>query len=167
MSQHRGDIISPERRSALMARIRGRDTGPEMIVRRLLHGLGYRFRVHLANLPGRPDVVLPSKGAVIFVHGCFWHRHNCGLGYMPKTRREFWRNKFDDNVRRDRRVRRELRAAGWRVLVIWECQTEEPSALASRLTRFLTARLPAREARGQTRVRATISRPQHQRGRSS
>ena len=136
-SMPRWDIMSPEKRSALMARIRGRDTGPEMTVRRLLHGLGYRFRLHSCDLPGRPDVVFRSRRVAIFVHGCFWHRHDCGLAYMPKTRQQFWREKFDRNVRRDQEVRDELEAAGWRVIVVWECQLEQLSALSARLIRSL------------------------------
>lgn len=133
----RGDIMSPEKRSALMGRIRGRDTGPEMIVRRLLHSMGYRFRLHGRDLPGRPDIVFRSRRAVIFVHGCFWHRHDCGLGYMPKTRQQFWQTKFDGNVRRDRKAMNELEAAGWRVIIVWECQIGKPSILAARLTNAL------------------------------
>ena len=133
----RWDIMSPEKRSALMARIHGKDTGPEMIVRRLLHGLGYRFRVHSRELPGRPDIVFRSRQVVIFVHGCFWHRHDCGLAYMPKTRQQFWREKFDRNARRDQEVKSKLEAAGWRVIVVWECKLEQLSALSGRLIKFL------------------------------
>jgi DNA mismatch endonuclease (patch repair protein) len=131
------DIITPRERSALMARIRGRDTGPERLVRRLLHGLGYRFRLHARDLPGRPDITLRSRRVAILVHGCFWHRHACGLAYSPKTRPEFWRAKFEQNVKRDQTVRAALKRAGWRVIVVWECQLERPQRLASRLTRLL------------------------------
>src|SRR5262245_45810086 len=94
-SPPRWDIMSPEKRSTLMSRIRGKDTGPEMTVRRLLHRLGYRFRLHTRDLPGRPDIVFRSRRTVIFVHGCFWHRHDCRFAYVPKTRRQFWKTKFD------------------------------------------------------------------------
>jgi DNA mismatch endonuclease (patch repair protein) len=131
------DIMTPEKRSVLMGRIRGRDTEPEKAVRHLLHGFGYRFRTHAADLPGHPDIVFRSRRIAIFVHGCFWHRHDCGLGYMPKTRREFWQGKFDRNVERDSEVRRQLQAMGWRVVVVWECQLGRPSRLATRLVRLL------------------------------
>src|SRR3984957_9961917 len=107
------DIMSKQKRSALMSRIKAKDTEPELIVRRLLHSLGFRYRLHLKSLPGRPDIVLPGKHAVILVHGCFWHRHHCGLAYVPKTRRAFWQAKFDRNVERDKRVQRDLRRSCW------------------------------------------------------
>jgi DNA mismatch endonuclease, patch repair protein len=142
---HRGDIMSPEKRSALMSRIRGKNTGPEIAVRQLLHRLGYRYRLHAGDLPGRPDIVIRSRQAVIFVHGCFWHRHTCGLAYVPKTRGEFWHNKFLQNTNRDRRTQRALKAAGWRILVVWECQAEgSPVRLELRLRKFLG--LPKRSA---------------------
>src|SRR5262245_45714680 len=119
--------MSSAKRSALMARIRGRDTGPELIVRRLLHGMGYRFRLHARDVPGRSELVLRSRCAVIFVHGCFWHRHDCGLAYTPRTRRAFWQQKFNENVDRDRRAKHRLSAAGWRVVIVWECQLDKPA----------------------------------------
>jgi DNA mismatch endonuclease (patch repair protein) len=137
LPEPRWDIMSPEKRSALMGRIRGKDTKPEMIVRRLLHSLGYRFRVHSRDLPGRPDIVFRPRRVAIFVHGCFWHRHDCGLAYTPKTRQQFWRAKFDRNVKRDQEVRDELETAGWRVIVVWECQLKKPSALSARLVKSL------------------------------
>jgi len=116
------DVISREKRSALMSRIRGSDTEPEIAVRRGLHRAGFRFRLHQRNLPGSPDLVLAKFGAVIFVHGCFWHRHRgCRLAYRPKSRTGFWTEKFRQNRARDRRLQRELRDRGWRVLVVWEC----------------------------------------------
>lgn len=119
------DKLTPDRRSWNMSRIRAKDTKPEMVVRSLLHRMGYRFRLHRSDLPGKPDIVLPKYGTVIFVHGCFWHRHkNCLLASTPKTRREFWRRKFTDNVARDDRNRRELEALGWKVMYVWECETE-------------------------------------------
>lgn len=133
------DILSATARSALMSRIRGRDTKPEITVRRLLHAMGYRFRLHVADLPGRPDIVLPRHKAVVLVHGCFWHRHGCQWTYVPKTRERFWQRKFDANEARDRKVVRALRSAGWRVLTVWECQATPDSVerLTVRIRRFL------------------------------
>jgi len=104
-----------------MSRIRGTDTGPELVVRSALHRAGFRFRVHTKGLPGRPDIVLARHGVVIFIHGCFWHRHGCTLSSEPATRRRFWQAKFDANVARDARNARALRRLGWRVLTVWEC----------------------------------------------
>ena len=106
-----------------MSRIRSRDTKPEMVVRRLLHSLGHRYRLHRKGLPGKPDIVLPKYRTVIFVHGCFWHRHpGCKYAYTPKSRLEFWNKKFDENVRRDRENKKALRKLGWKVIVVWECE---------------------------------------------
>ncbi len=114
-----------------MSRIRGKDTKPELRVRSQLHRMGYRFRLHRKDLPGRPDIVLPKYDTVIFVHGCFWHRHKgCRACYTPKTRVEFWETKFEQNVRRDRRNEAALRKRGWRIIRIWECETESFEALA-------------------------------------
>lgn len=125
--------IDPKR-SAMMARIGPRDTAPEMAVRRALHRLGYRFRLHRRDLPGKPDVVLPRHRTVFMVHGCFWHRHTgCRFAYMPKSRVEFWQNKFEGNVARDRRVVRELKKLGWVVRIIWECESKDSSGLEERL----------------------------------
>jgi DNA mismatch endonuclease, patch repair protein len=130
--------LTPEARSALMARIRGRDTSPELALRRLLHGLGYRLRCHRADLPGTPDIVLPGRGKVLFLHGCFWHRHaGCRHATTPRTRPEFWRLKFERNLARDRRTRRALNRAGWSVGVVWECALRDEDRLARRLLRFL------------------------------
>jgi DNA mismatch endonuclease (patch repair protein) len=135
------DFLTRKRRSALMSKIRGKNTRPEMVVRRLLHTLGYRFRLHQRSLPGSPDIVFARVKKVIFVNGCFWHRHNCGRAYSPKTRAGFWAQKFEMNVTRDRRDTLALRRAGWSVLVIWECQTvTPPERLARRLVRFLGPR---------------------------
>ena len=120
------DIISPARRSQLMSRIRGADTRRELIVRRLVHSLGYRFRLHRRDLPGSPDLAFPSRRKVVFVHGCFWHRHSgCRLAYTPKSNREFWVKKFATNRVRDRRAIRQLRAAGWDALIVWECEVDD------------------------------------------
>ena len=106
-----------------MSRIRGKDTTPELVVRSALHRMGYRFRLHKRDLPGRPDIVLSKYWTVVFVHGCFWHRHpGCTQAYTPKSRVGFWRSKFDQNVRRDIAVRAELESLGWNVVVVWECE---------------------------------------------
>ena len=122
-----------------MSRIRGKDTRPEMRVRRLVHGMGYRYRLHAKELPGRPDLVFRPRRKAIFVHGCFWHRHaGCSANQIPKTRSDYWRHKLDGNAERDRRNEAALRAAGWSVLVIWECETKgDPDRLARRIRRFL------------------------------
>lgn len=149
--------MSQEKRSALMGRIRGRNTGPEMTVRKLLYAMGYRFRLHARDLPGKPDIVFRSRRIAVFVHGCFWHRHDCGLAYVPKTRPEFWQRKFEGNVARDRRTKRELEAAGWRVVLVWECQLSDLAALARGLAKELGR--PggrAHRARAASRVRRSV-----------
>lgn len=116
------DVVDAETRSRMMAGIGGRDTKPELIVRRALHAAGFRYRLHRRDLPGKPDLVLPRHRAVIFVHGCFWHRHgDCRYATTPATRTAFWKEKFDRNVERDRRIERQLTELGWRVATIWEC----------------------------------------------
>ena len=135
------DRLTRERRSWNMSRIRGRDTGPERTVRSVLHGLGFRFRLHRADLPGTPDLVLAGHRTVVFVHGCFWHRHRrCRYAYQPKSNRTFWSDKFSGNVQRDRKNQRRLRELGWRVLVVWECQATSRPALAERLRSALAAK---------------------------
>jgi DNA mismatch endonuclease, patch repair protein len=132
------DRLSPERRSALMAKVRSRDTGPERAVRSLAHRLGYRFRLCQAGLPGRPDLVFAGRGKVVFVHGCFWHCHpGCRANRTPATRPEYWHAKLANNVRRDRRNIARLRRLGWGVMVVWECQLRTPDRVAARLARFL------------------------------
>lgn len=132
------DRISAEHRSWNMSRIRNRDTKPEILVRSLLHRLGFRFRLHRKDLPGKPDIVMPGRGAVIFVHGCFWHRHKrCKETTTPKTKTAFWRKKFAGNVERDIKAQRQLRRMGWRVKVIWQCQTRDEKRLTAILQRFL------------------------------
>jgi DNA mismatch endonuclease (patch repair protein) len=119
-----------------MSRIRGRDTKPELLVRSVLHRLGYRFRLHHKDLPGRPDVVLPKHRTVVLVHGCFWHRHpRCRHSYMPKSNVAFWATKFEQNVARDAADRRSLRKGGWRVVVVWECQAKDAVVVAALLKR--------------------------------
>jgi DNA mismatch endonuclease (patch repair protein) len=125
-------------RSALMGRIRGKDTKPEVKVRSRLHRAGYRFRLHVMTLPSKPDIVLPKYRAVILVHGCFWHRHQgCKAASTPGTRREFWQAKFDGNVARDARNIAELRKLGWQVYVLWECETQRGGDFWPSLERFL------------------------------
>lgn len=120
------DRITEKHRSWNMSRIKSKDTKPELIVRSLLHRMGYRFRLHRKDLPGKPDIVLPKYKTVVFVHGCFWHRHpNCKYAYTPKSRQEFWKKKFRDNVKRYRAIAKELRNSGWKVLVVWECQLRD------------------------------------------
>jgi DNA mismatch endonuclease, patch repair protein len=132
------DILTKEKRSALMSRIRGRNTKPELAVRSLLHRLGYRFRLHVRDLPGRPDIVLPRYRLVVLVHGCFWHRHSgCRFCYVPKTRADFWHKKFEGNIRRDREVQLALRKIGWRVMVVWECEVKDVRRLNRRMSRTL------------------------------
>jgi DNA mismatch endonuclease, patch repair protein len=134
------DLISKKHRSWNMSRIRAEDTTPEIIVRSLLHCLGYRFRLHRRDLPGKPDIVLPRFRTTIFVHGCFWHRHaKCRYSYVPKSRITFWNSKFTDNVARDKRVTRELVKQGWRVLVVWECETKNLEHLSKKLTKYFQA----------------------------
>jgi DNA mismatch endonuclease, patch repair protein len=115
------DILTPEQRRLNMSRIRGRDTKPEMLIRRGLHSRGLRYRLHDRSLPGRPDLVFPKYRTAVFVHGCFWHEHGCLLSKVPRTREEFWRDKLTRNVIRDKLAIHRLRQEGWRVLVVWEC----------------------------------------------
>jgi DNA mismatch endonuclease (patch repair protein) len=134
------DTLTPRERSERMSRVRGRDTKPEIIVRKLTHGMGYRYRLHVAALPGRPDLVFPSRRRVIFVHGCFWHRHAdpaCKLARLPKSRLDFWRPKLEANRARDIANQARLAAGGWRVLVLWECETGDRAALTARIATFL------------------------------
>lgn len=131
------DNRSSESRSALMARIRGKNTAPEMIVRRLLHALGYRYRLHRRNLPGTPDIVFPSRRKAIFVNGCFWHSHCCKLGQPPKSHIDFWGPKLERNRLRDLENDKDLRRIGWRSFVVWQCQTRTPESLVPKLLSFL------------------------------
>lgn len=136
------DVFSRKKRSEVMSRIRGRDTGPERAVRSMLHRLGFRFRLGRSDLVGRPDIVLPRYRTVIFVHGCFWHRHKgCRFAYTPKTRQHFWLRKFESNVTRDRLVGARLRRSGWKVITVWECSLRRPAALSRRLETDLRKRL--------------------------
>ena len=134
------DQLTPEHRSWNMSRIRSRNTKPELAVRSLVHRMGYRFRVNRTDLPGKPDIVLPKHRSVIFVHGCFWHRHeDCEYAYMPKTKRSFWKKKFTRNTERDQEVQQQLQDLEWRVLVVWECEIGDLKSLAARIEDFLKA----------------------------
>lgn len=129
----------PDQRRRLMAKVKATDSKPEMLVRREAHRLGFRYRLHVRGLPGTPDLVFPRHRKVIFVHGCFWHRHKGCVGTTtPKARGEYWRKKFDDNVRRDESSQAALEALGWKVLVIWECQTKSSGNLTERVSAFLS-----------------------------
>lgn len=131
------DHISTDARSRNMRLVRDRDTKPEMRVRRLAHRLGYRFRLHRRDLPGTPDLVFPGRRKAIFVHGCFWHQHNCARGTRPASNTEFWEAKLSKNVERDRKNIAALTSAGWSVLVVWECEMKSLSSLAKRIAGFL------------------------------
>ena len=132
------DRLTPERRSWNMSRIKGRDTGPEKRVRSILHRLGFRFTLRRRGLPGKPDVVMPARQTVIFVHGCFWHQHaGCRNAVQPKTRADFWLAKLAGNTDRDRRNSAALRRLGWRILVVWECELTDEAKLKRKLLRSL------------------------------
>ncbi len=133
--------MSPAKRSALMSRIRGKNTVPEMTVRRIVHALGYRYRLHCRDLPGTPDLVFRRMKKIIFVHGCFWHRHqDCKYAYTPKSRQVFWRKKFRLNKQRDLVHMARLKNDGWRVLVVWECELASPKSATNKINRFLERR---------------------------
>jgi DNA mismatch endonuclease (patch repair protein) len=132
------DRVTPEQRSRMMSAIRGKDTAPEMAVRRLAHALGYRFRVHRKDLPGKPDLVFPGRKAVVFVHGCYWHGHGCARGGSgAKSNQAYWGPKITRNRERDVRNAAALEEAGWRVMTVWECEVKDRDALAARLREFL------------------------------
>jgi DNA mismatch endonuclease, patch repair protein len=132
------DIISKEKRSWNMSRIKSKDTKPEKIVRSLLYRMGYRFRLHITDLPGKPDIVLPKYRTVMFVHGCFWHRHKgCKYAYNPKSRIDFWEKKFEGNIERDRKQQGALKKLGWEVIVIWECQIKDVKYLTDMIEKKL------------------------------
>jgi len=135
------DSLSPKERSEIMARVRSKNTRPELRVRNLVYALGYRYRLHDRNLPGCPDLVFRLRRKVIFVHGCFWHRHaRCALARLPKSRLDFWIPKLEGNKVRDQRNKRALARRGWKVLTIWECQLGNPTRLSARIGRFLDAK---------------------------
>jgi len=133
------DVHTREQRSRNMAAIRGKDTKPEMIVRRIAHQLGFRFRLHRRDLPGAPDLVFPRLRRIINVHGCYWHMHDCRWGCVtPKTNAEFWQTKRTGNVDRDKRNLAALRRDGWKVLTVWECEVKDADRIAVKITKFLT-----------------------------
>lgn len=136
------DRLDPERRRRLMQQVRTKNTGPEMIVRSLLHRLGYRFRLHRKDLPGTPDIVFPSRRIAMFIHGCFWHGHGCRIGKLPKSRLEYWQPKIEANQARDQRHEAALVRAGWRVAIIWQCELADLDDLADRLSTLLSS-MPA------------------------
>jgi len=132
------DVLTPQQRSFNMSRIRSRDTRPEKIVRSIVHAFGYRYRLHKPDLPGKPDIVLVRHRKIIDVHGCFFHMHKCRFGtVVPATNAKFWRTKRMSNVERDRRNLSALKRDGWKVLIVWECETRKPAALAKRIQKFL------------------------------
>lgn len=136
------DIVTPKQRSKNMSKIKGKNTKPEMTVRSLCHELGLRYRLHREDLPGTPDLVFPKHRLCLFVHGCFWHRHpGCKYTYTPKSRLDFWLPKLAKNVERDAKAQRELEAAGWRVSIIWECQTKNKDALQTEIQKMIDPNL--------------------------
>ena len=140
------DIYGQEKRSSIMARVPAKGTKPEVAVRQLAHALGYRFRLHRANLPGRPDLVFPRHRKVIFVHGCFWHGHeNCRKAKRPETNKSFWEQKLSRNVERDRQNITALKGLGWMVLVVWECETRNRKRLSEKVLNFLGEKFSGRE----------------------
>ena len=149
------DTLSIAERSRLMAKIKGKNTAPERAVRSLLHRAGYRFRIHVRGLPGTPDVVLPKYRAVVFVHGCFWHRHrNCKIATMPQSHKKFWSEKFARNVANDARHRRKLRRLGWRVVTVWSCQLRHPERVLAKIEKALKPQI--RRAAGNSRGTAPL-----------
>lgn len=151
------DTRSPEQRRRIMQAVKSRDTAPEMKVRRLLHALGFRFRLHRRDLPGTPDIVLPRWRKAIFVHGCFWHAHGCAKGLPPKSRSDYWLPKLEQNVVRDRTKREQLESRGWQVLVVWQCETNDIDALADRLLDFVDGPHSAIDTSSQPRYNRTKS----------
>lgn len=151
------DKITPEQRSRVMQKIRGKNTGPELAVRRLAHSLGYRFRLHRPDLPGKPDLVFPGRKKIIFVHGCFWHKHDepgCKLTRRPKSRQEYWTPKLERTQRRDDEHQAALKGMGWEVLVVWECEIKDTENLKERIRVFLSEAPPVQSSSvGSSRLR--------------
>ncbi|WP_348640030.1 very short patch repair endonuclease [Mesorhizobium sp. B3-1-6] len=147
------DIVSEETRSRMMSGIRGKDTKPEILIRKALHARGFRYRLHSTGIPGKPDIALPSRRAAIFINGCFWHGHDCHLYRLPSTRPEFWQTKIDRNRARDELVRAQLVAKGWRHLTIWECAIRGPTRIGinetiERTHRWIQSTTGSSEIRG-------------------
>ena len=137
-SGHAMDTLTVTERSKRMARVKGKDTTPEMRVRRLVHGMGYRYRLHRSDLPGTPDLVFPSRRKVIFIHGCFWHRHpNCRLARLPKSKREFWESKLEQNRKRDLLNQDKIHQMGWYFLITWECMLDDMNKVDIKIREFL------------------------------
>ena len=135
------DTVNSETRSRIMSRIHGKDTVPEMAIRRLIHGMGYRYRLHDRSLPGSPDLVFRSRKKVIFVNGCFWHRHHgCRLATVPKTNVEYWTEKFRLNSERDRKTHEEFELLGWKILLIWQCEIRDTEKVKRKIIKFLGER---------------------------
>ena len=134
------DVFPSEKRSWIMRRVREKNTSPELKVRSLIHRLGFRFRLHRKDLPGKPDLVFPSRKKIIFVHGCFWHGHHCARGHrVPKTNSEYWIEKIQRNMERDSKHQSDLKAMGWDILVIWECEINNPKIVAGKIDGFLSS----------------------------
>ena len=133
------DTLSPKERSERMSQVRGKNTKPELVVRRLVYSLGFRYRLHVSDLPGKPDLAFRKRKKAIFVHGCFWHRHDeiCPLTRLPKTKIKFWETKFAENEERDRRNQAKLKIMGWQFLIIWECELKNIEVLSKRIKKFL------------------------------
>ncbi len=149
------DVVSPQKRSEMMSGIRGKNTKPEQFVRKALHAQGYRFRLHRKDLPGKPDLVLTKYNAVIFVHGCFWHRHNCHLFKWPKSRPDFWRTKINKNCENDEKTLDALQEQDWRVLIVWECAIKgkerlEPDRIIEEITGWLSSDEQYHEIKGRS-----------------
>lgn len=140
------DHLDPAKRSLNMAAVRSKHTEPELVVRKIVYGLGYRYRLHWKKLPGKPDLVFPGKRKAIFVHGCFWHGHDCVRGRLPSTNPDFWEQKIDKNKERDSRVRDQLESQGWDVLTIWQCRFKNISDVKQTIARFLTANHDEKDA---------------------
>lgn len=147
------DVVSPEKRSEMMSGIRSKNTKPEIVIRKALHKEGFRFRIHCRDLPGKPDLVFPKYKAVIFIHGCFWHVHDCSLFKWPSSRREFWKNKLSRNQEKDIESLQELRDEGWRAMVVWECAFKGVKRIplekiVAGAVRFLTGKKKFAEIKG-------------------
>lgn len=150
------DVFSRHERSRIMAGIKGKNTRPEIIVRSLLHRMGYRFRLHRTDLPGKPDIVLPRHRKIIFVHGCFWHGHKgCPKSKRPQTNRKFWNRKLDGNIRRDAETLSDLRKLGWNVLIVWECEVKDVELMEEKLKSFMTGDLCGQGAESNGRNETT------------
>ncbi|MEE7475884.1 very short patch repair endonuclease [Methylobacterium hispanicum] len=131
------DTRTPEQRRRIMQSVGQKNTGPEIVVRRIAHALGYRFRLHRKDLPGRPDLVFPGRHKVVFVHGCYWHGHGCPKGRLPKSKPEFWVPKIEGNKARDERAEQALVDLGWETLTLWQCETKTPEVIETKLREFL------------------------------